>query len=131
MLKELAVATMCVASYIAFAAGEPAPFETAAAGDSAVNVALEEGETSIVSAEFYLNFDSRYLSYGLVDNKDPILTPGGSLAFFDIFGLHCEVIFDTTKYGHKAGYTSRRFQYTGTCDKTYNFASDLSLKALF
>ena len=28
-----------------------------------------------VSAEFSLAFDSKFMSYGLVDNNDPIVTP--------------------------------------------------------
>ena len=40
-------------------------------------------ETSIVSAEFSLQFDSKYMTYGVVDGKDPIVTPGATLTFFD------------------------------------------------
>ena len=66
----------------------------------------------IVSGEASLAFDSKYLSYGLVDNKDPILTPSGSLTFFDWVSLEVEAIFDVTKYGRRAGYTSRAWEYT-------------------
>ena len=38
-------------------------------------------ETPIVSAEASLSFDSKYLSYGFVDNKAPILTSAGEITF--------------------------------------------------
>ena len=69
-------------------------------------------ERPIVSAEASLSFDSKYISYGFVDNKDPILTPAGSITFFDWVTFGVSAIFDVTKYGHRAGYTSRQFQYT-------------------
>ena len=69
-------------------------------------------ETKIVSGEASLSFDSKYLSYGFVDNKDPILTPAGSVTFFDWVTFGVNAIFDVTSYGRRAGYTSRRFQYT-------------------
>ena len=69
-------------------------------------------EQQIVSAEASLAFDSKYLSYGLVDNNEPILKPIGSMTFFDWFSLTVEAYFDVTKYGRRAGYTSRAWQYT-------------------
>ena len=69
-------------------------------------------ETPIVSTEVSLAFDSKYLSYGFVDNNEPILTPAGSMTFFDWVTIGVSAIFDTTKYGHGADYTSRMFQYT-------------------
>lgn len=59
------------------------------------------GETPIVSAEFSLKFDSKYMSYGLVDNRDPILTPTASATFFDWVTFEVMAIFDMTKYGRK------------------------------
>ena len=38
----------------------------------------EKEEASVVSAEVGLAFDSRYMTYGVVDGKDPILTPSAS-----------------------------------------------------
>ena len=69
-------------------------------------------EVPIVSGEASLSFDSKYLSYGFVDNKDPILTPAGEITFFDWLTFGVSAIFDITKYGYRAGYTSRQFQYT-------------------
>ena len=86
----------------------------ATAADDAVAEA-EKGETEetpVVSATFALAFDSKYLSYGLVDNRDPILTPSAEISFFDFFTLGVEAIFDTTKYGRQAGYGNRGGKYT-------------------
>lgn len=71
-------------------------------------------ETPIVSAEVSLAFDSKFMSYGLVDNNEPILTPGASLTFFDWVTFGVEAIFDTTHYGrhdYGEGYGSRKFRY--------------------
>lgn len=72
---------------------------------------LSFGEQPVVSAEFSLSLDSKYLTYGLIDNDDPILTPAGSLTFFDWVTIGVSAIFDTTRYGEGAGYHSRRWQY--------------------
>ena len=68
------------------------------------------GETSIISAEVGLAFDSKFMSYGLVDNNDPILTPSAALTFFDWVTFSVESIFDTTRYGEKAGYRDHAFR---------------------
>ncbi len=72
---------------------------------------IEESESSIVSAEVYIDFCSRQLSYGLADNQDPIMMPGATLTFFDIFTVSMDWIMDTTHRGRKAGYRDRRWQY--------------------
>ena len=64
-----------------------------------------------VSAEFSLAFDSKFMSYGLVDNNDPILTPSAALTFFDWVTLGVEAIFDTSSYGKRAGYRDHAFRY--------------------
>lgn len=84
----------------------------AAATNEAEVVALEQKEPEYVTAEFAMAFDSKYLSYGLVDNRDPILTPSASVKFLDGLTFSVEALFDVTKYGRKAGYTSREWQYT-------------------
>ena len=69
------------------------------------------GETSVVSAEVGLAFDSKFMSYGLVDNNDPILTPSAALTFFDWVTPGVEAIFDTSSYGKRAGYRDHAFRY--------------------
>ena len=83
----------------------------------AQEAAPEGGETedesaAPVSASFSMAFDSKYLSYGFVDNRDPIVTPSAELTIFDFFTIGVEAIFDTTKYGRKAGYGNRGGKYT-------------------
>lgn len=89
--------------------------ETKETEDQGLNWAMGEGltygETSIVSAEVGLAFDSKFMSYGLVDNNDPILTPSAALTFFDWVTLGVEAIFDTSSYGKRAGYRDRAFRY--------------------
>lgn len=69
------------------------------------------GEMQIVTAEFGLAFDSKFMSYGLVDNKDPIITPSAGITFFDWVCFEVEALFDVTKYGKKAGYGNRASRY--------------------
>lgn len=89
--------------------------ETKETEDQGLNWAMGEGvtfgETSVVSAEVGLAFDSKFMSYGLVDNNDPILTPSAALTFFDWVTLGVEAIFDTSSYGKRAGYRDRAFRY--------------------
>ncbi len=70
------------------------------------------GEQPILSTEVGLAFDSKFMSYGLVDNKDPIVTPSASVTAFDWVTFSVSAIFDTTKYGKKAGYGNRAGRYT-------------------
>ena len=89
--------------------------ETKENEDQGLNWAMGEGvtygETSVVSAEVGLAFDSKFMSYGLVDNNDPILTPSAALTFFDWVTLGVEAIFDTSSYGKRAGYRDHAFRY--------------------
>ena len=106
LITMTAAAALCAG---AFAADEEEKGEgwTWAPGEG-----ISYNETPIVSGEASLSFDSKYISYGFVDNKDPILTPAGEITFLDWLTFGVSAIFDTTKYGHRAGYTSRQFQYT-------------------
>jgi hypothetical protein len=69
-----------------------------------------DGESNI-SAKFSVDFCSKFLSYGLVDNPDPIMTPSASISFFDTISFDIAWIFDTTHWGRKGGYRDRRWQY--------------------
>lgn len=88
-----------------------------AADGTAQGVTWEPGsgvsfnETPIMTAEFGLAFDSKYMTYGLVDNRDPILTPSASATFFDVLTFELESIFDLTKQGKKSGRTNRGGKY--------------------
>ena len=65
----------------------------------------------VLATELGLSFDSKFMSYGLVDNDDPILTPSAEVTIHDWLKLGVEAIFDMTKYGKKAGYGNRAGRY--------------------
>ena len=60
-------------------------------------------QNEIVSTEFSLSFDSRYMTYGVIDGKDPIFTPGATATFFDWAYIGVESIFDLTDGNGKRG----------------------------
>jgi hypothetical protein len=84
-------------------------------------------ETSAVSASFGLQFDSKYMTYGVVDGKDPIVTPSAQLTFFDWAYVGVEAIFDVTKgNGKRGGYGNRAGKYT-TLDGIVGLAHEFDL----
>lgn len=90
-------------------------------------VLVEEDDDSFVSAEFGLSFDSKYLTYGVMDGKDPIITPSATVSFFDTLYFGVEAIFDATKgNGKRGGYGNRAFKYT-TLDAIVGVAYDFDL----
>ncbi len=101
--KLIGCGAVCAVQMLAWADGEVA--ETPERGVSFT-------KPEFVSAEVGLTFTSRYLSYGLVDNRAPILTPAAEVGFYDWFSFTVESIFDVTRYGRPAGYTNRAWQYT-------------------
>ena len=89
----------------------------------------EVEETPIVSAEFGLQLDSKYMTYGVVDGKDPILTPSAQLTFFDWAYVGVESIFDLTKGNGKRGdYGNRAGRWT-TLDAIVGLAHEFDLGA--
>ena len=89
--------------------------------------AFAEGDSIPVSAEFGLAFDSRYITYGVVDGKDPIVTPAATVTFFDTLYLGVSAIYDVTKgNGKRGGYGNRRGKYT-TLDATVGVTHDFDL----
>ena len=87
----------------------------------------QEEETPAVSVEFGLSFDSRYMTYGVIDGKDPILTPSAQVTFFDWVYFGVESIFDMTKgNGKRGGYGNRAGQYT-TLDSIAGLAHEFDL----
>ncbi len=86
-----------------------------------------EEEAPIVSAEFGLQFDSKYMTYGVVDGKDPILTPSAQITFFDWLYFGVESIFDVTKGNGKRGdYGNRAGRWT-TLDAIVGIAHEFEL----
>lgn len=75
-------------------------------------VQLEEKDDDFpVSAEAELALDSKYLSYGFVDDNRPILSPSAAITFFDLIKFDIKALFDVTKNGRRAGYHNRAWQY--------------------
>ena len=85
------------------------------------------GETSIVQTEVGVAFDSRYMTYGVIDGKDPIVTPSATMTFFDWVYLGVSSIFDVTKgNGKRGGYGNRAGKYT-TLDSAVGLAHEFDL----
>ena len=90
-------------------------------------VLVEEKDEIPVSAEFGLSFDSKYMTYGVIDGKDPIVTPSAEISFFDTLYLGVESIFDVTKgNGKRGGYGNRAGEYT-TLDSIVGLRHDFDL----
>ena len=84
-------------------------------------------EMPIVSTEVSISLDSRYMTYGVIDGKDPILTPGATATFFDWAYIGVESIFDVTDgNGKRGGYGKRGFRYT-TLDASVGLAHEFDL----
>ena len=63
-----------------------------------------------------VDYCSKQLTYGLIDNPHAIVTPGAEISFghedFFTLALGVEAIFDMTNYGAKdGGYNDRRYKY--------------------
>ncbi|MBQ3748808.1 MAG: hypothetical protein IJS36_03100 [Kiritimatiellae bacterium] len=113
--------TLCAAAVFGCVAAATAADEVAEAEKGEVE------ETPIVSAEFGLQLDSKYMTYGVVDGKDPILTPSAQLTFFDWAYVGVESIFDLTKGNGKRGeYGNRAGRWT-TLDAIVGLAHEFEL----
>ncbi len=83
-----------------------------------ITAAAEEEEESewTLSAEFGIDFCSKQVTYGLIDNPHAIFMPSASLSYGhdDFYTITIGVMgcFDTTNYGAKDGYyNDRKFKY--------------------
>lgn len=83
------------------------------------------GEQPVVSAEVEMGFDSKYLTYGCVDNNDPVLRPKAGVTFFDWVQFKVEAIYDVTKYGKQAGWSNRQWKME-ELDPSVRLAHDFS-----
>lgn len=80
-----------------------------------------------VAVEAGVAFDSRYMSYGVIDGKDPIVTPSAQISFFDYVYFGVSAIYDVTKAnGKRGGYGNRAGEWT-TLDATVGIAHDFEL----
>jgi hypothetical protein len=95
--------------------------------DTDSEVLTEAKDEIPVSAEFGLSFDSKYMTYGVIDGKDPIVTPSAEISFFDTLYFGVESIFDVTKGNGKRGdYGNRAGQWT-TLDSIVGLRHDFDL----
>ena len=93
----------------------------------AMGEGLSYGEQKLLAFEAGLSFDSRYMTYGVIDGKDPILTPSVKATFADWVYLSVESIFDVTKgNGKRGGYGNRAGKYT-TLDAIAGVAHEFEL----
>ncbi len=80
-----------------------------------------------VAVEAGVALDSRYMSYGVIDGRDPIVTPSAQVTFFDYVYAGVSAIYDVTKANGKRGeYGNRAGQWT-TLDATVGVAHDFDL----
>ena len=85
------------------------------------------GDLQIVTAEFGLAFDYKYMTYGVMDGKDPIVPPSATVTFFDWVYFGVSAIYDVTKgNGKRGGYGRRAGEWT-TLDNTVGIAHDFDL----
>jgi len=114
----------------AWAADEAKPVPTSTE-NSAPAVEEEKEDSSpldgLISVEAGIAFDSRYITYGVIDGKDPIVTPSAQIKFFDWVYFGVESIFDVTKgNGKRGGYGNRAGKWT-TLDAIVGVAHDFDL----
>ena len=108
----------------AWAADDAKPVPTTTANADKEVQTEEKDDSPLVAVEAALSFDSRYMTYGVIDGKDPILTPSAQIKFFDWVYFGVESIFDMTKAnGKRGGYGNRAGQWT-TLDAIVGLAHD-------
>ena len=114
-----------------WAADNAKPVPTSTANAEKEQVEEEEKDDSplagLVAVEAGLAFDSRYMTYGVIDGKDPIVTPSAQITFFDWVYFGVESIFDVTKgNGKRGGYGNRAGEWT-TLDSIVGIAHDFEI----
>ena len=129
-IKALTAAILAAGSVFGAVADEQKSVPTTAEAKNAQPVGLEktdDPEDQFVSAEFHIGIDSRYMTYGMIDGKDPIVVPGAQVKFFDWVYFGVESIFDVTKgNGKRGGYGNRAGRWT-TLDSIVGVAHEFEL----
>ncbi len=84
-------------------------------------------ENPLVTASASLTFESRYMTYGVIDGKDPIVRPYAEITFCDWLYFSVDSIFDLTKGNGKGfGYGNRAGKYT-TLDSYVGIAHEFEI----
>ena len=109
-------------------AADEAKADPNSTANAAKEVEVEEKDDSplagLVAVEAGLAFDSRFMTYSVIDGKDPIVRPSGRITFFDWVYFNVEALFDVTKgNGKRGGYGNRAGQWT-LLDATVGLAHD-------
>ena len=105
----------------------PTTADTKSAKPVEVEEKVDDPFDKLVAAEFGLNFHSRYMTYGMIDGKDPIIVPGAKVTFFDWVYFGVESIFDMTKgNGKRGGYGNRAGRWT-TLDSMVGIVHEFDL----
>ena len=109
----------------------PTTADTKSAKPVEVEEKVDDPFDKLVAAEFGLNFHSRYMTYGMIDGKDPIIVPGAKVTFLDWVYFGVESIFDVTKgNGKRGGYGNRAGRWT-TLDASVGIAHEFELSEKF
>ena len=116
--KHMLAAFACAAALCGSVQGAEAENKEESQGwNWAMGEGVSYNEQPIVSAEVGVSIDSKFLSYGLVDNDEPIFTPSAALTLLDWVTFNVEAIFDMTPYGrhensaHEEAYCNRAGRY--------------------
>jgi len=128
------MAAACAAAFcggvLAADEAKPGPIETANSNPPVQEQEDEKDDSpldGLVAVEAGIALDSRYMTYGVMDGKDPIVKPRAQITFFDWIYFGIESIFDVTKgNGKRGGYGNRAGRYT-TIDSIAGIAHDFEL----
>ena len=109
LIMSFACAAALCGGAFAQEAEKPSEEESAPHGWShAMGDGLKYNGNSILLFETSLGVDSRYMTYGLIDGKDPIFRPNITMTMADWVYFTAEGLFDLTKgNGKRGGYGNR------------------------
>ena len=129
MTAKKLMTAVCVAALCGgvWATDEAKPVPTSTA-NAEKEVEEEEKDDSplagLVAVEAGLALDSRFMTYNVIDGKDPIVRPSGRITFFDWVYFNVEALFDMTKgNGKRGGYGNRAGRWT-ILDSSVGLAHD-------
>ena len=113
LMTAVCVASLCGGVWAADEA-KPVPISTA---NAETEVQAEEKDDSpldgLVAIEAGLAFNSRFVTYSVIDGKGPIVIPSAKITLFDWVYFGIESLFDVTKgNGKRGGYGNRAGRWT-------------------
>ena len=127
MTAKKLMTAVCVAALCGgvWATDEAKPVPTSTANAEKEVEVEEKDDSPLVAVEAGLAFDSRFMTYNVIDGKDPIVRPSGRITFFDWVYFNVEALFDMTKgNGKRGGYGNRAGRWT-ILDSSVGLAHDL------